>query len=104
MVKLINFLVQTLLLVSSAYSQSYFGNSMEECERFAAEFKNTCDTSEGTPANVASIPGEIVSCRNTGDYCVDSGNLDADSGVCEWTRKLCVTCSYYGTSRILINV
>ena len=77
---------------------------MEECERFISQFKNTCDPSAGKPANVASIPGEIISCRNTGDFCVDSGNLDAVTGVCEWTRKLCLTCEPYGTSRVQINV
>ena len=35
---------------------------------------------------------------------MDSGNLDVVTGECEWTRKLCLTCELYGTSRVLINV
>ena len=59
----------TLLFVAEtilASSPSYFGNSMDECNRFINQFKNTCDPSTGKPANVASVPGEIITCRNTG--------------------------------------
>ena len=93
------------LFSSTAYSTiSFFGNDMDECMRFADEFKNTCDTSESKPINVASIPGEEVTCANSGDYCINSGNFNSATGECTWTRKLCVTCEPYGTSRVLINV
>ena len=85
-------------------SSFYFGNSMAECERFALQFKNTCDTSLGKPANVASIPGQVVTCADTGDYCIDSGNFDPSTSECSWNRKLCVTCESSGTSRVKINV
>ena len=63
--------------VSFAKSQAFIGTSLAECQRFAAKFANTCDLSQGKPANVASITGEQVQCVKTGDFCVDAGQRDA---------------------------
>ena len=77
---------------------------MSECQRFADQFKNTCVTSQGKPANVASVTGQTVTCANTGDYCTDNGTFDSVTGECTWVRKLCVTCEPFGVSRAMINV
>ena len=62
---------------------------------------NTCDTSQGKATNVASVVGETVTCGNSGDYCIDSGNFISSTGECSWNRKLCVTCVPYGSQTII---
>ena len=53
---------------------------------------------------MASITGEQVQCAKTGDFCVDSGQRDPQSGSCSWTRKLCVTCEKTATEIVKISV
>ena len=102
MKKFIAFQIGSISLIS-AQGEDYFGTSLEECERFAAKFYNTCDTTQGRVSNVAAMAGEETTCSRTGSHCVDSGyRLETED--CTWTRKLCVTCDYDISNGVTISV
>ena len=66
---------------------------MAECEAVAAAFDNTC-TDGNALTDLAGHAGETVSCTGTMRCPNASGSLTYTSDApCEWTRKLCVTCS-----------
>jgi hypothetical protein len=93
-------------LYSFYNAQSYFGQSLEECNRFADLYYNTCDNDVQTselPPNVASIVGKQVSCVNTGK-CVNSGQYDEASNTCTWTHKLCAYCTKNPNDEIKITI
>ena len=53
---------------------------------------------------MASIAGEVVTCPDTGDHCINSGNYNPTTKECSWTRKLCVTCENTHTADARITV
>eukprot|EP01061_Rhynchopus_euleeides_P002966 TRINITY_DN1229_c0_g1_i1.p2 TRINITY_DN1229_c0_g1~~TRINITY_DN1229_c0_g1_i1.p2 ORF type:complete len:122 (+),score=18.46 TRINITY_DN1229_c0_g1_i1:49-414(+) len=82
--------VALLLVVAVCASRvSGLGRTLADCQKIAAEFKNTCDTSAGPLDSVAGHAGETVSCTATNIACAGTES----NGVCTYQRKMCVTCS-----------
>ena len=91
-------------ILASQAAATVPGNTLAECEAFAATFANTC-SSTSSPVTLASHAGATMSCTGSSIRCPNaSGAADyTSSNPCTWTRKLCVTCSQSG-SDVMIKV
>jgi hypothetical protein len=79
---------------ASTTENEAYTNSFEDCKAFAARFDNTCGD-QTTQLTYANVPTADMSCSNAGtteDSKCPAHDTSADAALCEYTRKLCVTC------------
>ena len=78
----------SIIVKGSATSDDVYDGSLKSCQAFASTFQNTCaDQSTQTP--LWNVTGQNMTCSGA----VSCTSINAtSSGVCNYTRVLCVTC------------
>ena len=96
------FTVATVL--ASQVAAAIPGNTLADCEAFAATFANTC-SSTSTAVTLSSHAGADLECTGNSVRCPggDGAKNYTDQDPCKFTRKLCVTCRQSG-SDVMIKV